>query len=238
MGPYQRAERVPGSQTLPDLHLRLPRPHELREPRKQTYLYRCHEDKCSAPRFRAEDAVATMLSAMAIVYIGLGANIGNREANLRMAIGAMTRLARIVDVSSLYETDPIGSGGGPDYYNAVAEVETGLEPIPLLRFLKGIEEEIGRRPAPSDAPRPADLDILLYDDLVLEEADLTIPHPRMYERAFVLIPLSELAPDAVHPVVSRTITELAQEGGDAGVRKLADKGWDGYAGKPQDRVRI
>jgi 2-amino-4-hydroxy-6-hydroxymethyldihydropteridine diphosphokinase len=175
---------------------------------------------------------------MPTVYIGLGANIGNREVNLRMAIGALTRLSRIAGVSSLYETDPIGTSSGADYYNAVAVVETGLEPRPLLRFLKGIEEEIGRRPAPRGAPRPADLDILLYDDLTLDEPDLTIPHPRMTERSFVLIPLAELAADVTHPVTGTTIGDLARAAGEEGVRKLSGQGWDGYAGKPQDRVRI
>jgi len=175
---------------------------------------------------------------MATVYLALGANIGNREANLRMAVRAMTRLARVIDASALYETEPVGPAQ-PAFYNAVVAIETGLEPIPLLRFLKGIEEEIGRRPGGEPwGPRPIDIDILLYDDAVLEEPALTLPHPLMAERAFVLVPLAEIAGDVVHPVLGKTIEELHRETGSDGVRKIADRGWDGVAGRPPDRVRI
>lgn len=175
---------------------------------------------------------------MATVYLALGANIGNREANLRMAIRAMTRLARVVNGSSLYETDPVGPAQ-PPFYNAAVAIDTGLDPIPLLRFLKGIEEEIGRRPGGEpQGPRPIDIDILLYGDQSIEQDGLTIPHPRMSERAFVLVPLAEFAGDVRHPVLAKTVAELARDVGDAGVRKIAERGWDGVAGVPPDRVRI
>lgn len=176
---------------------------------------------------------------MATAYIGLGANIGNREANLRMALRAMTRMARVESVSSLYETDPIGAvRDQPTFYNAACRIETGLEPESLLRFLKGIEHEIGRRPGgPIGGPRPIDLDILLYDDRVHESADLTLPHPRLAERAFVLVPLAEIAPDARHPQRDETIAQLAEALGKDGVRKIKDAGWDGVAGT-QPRVRL
>ena len=175
---------------------------------------------------------------MATVYLGLGANIGNREANLRMALRGLTRMARVEAVSSLYETDPIGSVQQPAFYNAVCRIETGLEPMSLLRFLKSLEHEIGRRPGgPTGGPRSIDLDILLYEDRVLESADLTIPHPRLAERAFVLVPLAEIAPDARHPQRNETIAKLAERVGSEGVRRIKDAGWDGVAGT-EERVRL
>jgi 2-amino-4-hydroxy-6-hydroxymethyldihydropteridine diphosphokinase len=176
---------------------------------------------------------------MATVYLGLGANIGNREANLRMALRGFTRMARVEAVSSLYETDPVGSvQDQPAFYNAVCRIETGLEPESLLRFLKTLEHEIGRRPGgQTGGPRPIDLDILLYDDRVHERADLTIPHPRLAERAFVLVPLAEITPDARHPAIGKTIAELAQAVSKDGVREIKPAGWDGVAGSEQ-RVRL
>jgi len=175
---------------------------------------------------------------VANVYLALGANIGNREANLRLALRLMTRLCRVRAASSLYETEPAEGAPPPPYYNAVCLVETGLEPLPLLRFLKGLEDEIGRRPGPPGAPRPCDLDILLYEDRVLDSPELTVPHPRHHERAFVLQPLAEIAPDARHPLLGRTIAELAAEVGGEGVRRVAERGWDGVAGQEPGRVRI
>ncbi len=199
---------------------------------------------------------------MATVYVALGANIGNREANLRMALRGIARMARVEAVSSLYESEPQGppqpvlparlladrqvSGGngvegpvlsgveGPSYYNAACRIETGLEPRPLLRFLKSLEEEIGRRPGgPRWGPRPIDLDILLYEERVVEEETLVIPHPRLAERAFVLLPLAEIAPDAQHPLLGKTAAELAKAVDAAGVKRIAGLGWDGVAGSDQ-----
>jgi 2-amino-4-hydroxy-6-hydroxymethyldihydropteridine diphosphokinase len=176
---------------------------------------------------------------MATVYIGLGANIGNREANLRMALRGLTRMARVESVSSLCETDPIGSvQDQPAFYNAACRIETGLEPESLLRFLKGLEHEIGRRPGgPVGGPRPIDLDILLYEDRVLETESLIVPHPRLPERAFVLVPLAEIAPDACHPATGKSIVELAESVPADGVRQVKPAGWDGVAGS-EGRVRL
>ena len=176
---------------------------------------------------------------MAIVYIGLGANIGNREANLRMALRGLTRMARVESVSSLFETDPIGPvSDQPAFYNAACRIQTGLEPKSLLRFLKSLEHEIGRRPGgPVGGPRPIDLDILLYDDRVHENADLMIPHPRLAERAFVLVTLAEIAPDLTHPSTGKTIADLAQAVKTDGVRQIKPAGWDGVVGR-EDRVRL
>lgn len=179
---------------------------------------------------------------MTAAYIGLGANVGNREANMAMAVRAMTRLARVLDASSLYETDPVlpeGAAPQPPYLNAAVAIETGLDPAPLVRFLQAIEHEIGRRPAAAPpAPRPIDLDLLLYGDSVCETPEATVPHPRLAERAFVLVPLAEIAAGVKHPIFGKTIGELARAVGESGVRRLKDRGWDGVAGRPQGRVRI
>jgi 2-amino-4-hydroxy-6-hydroxymethyldihydropteridine diphosphokinase len=164
------------------------------------------------------------------VYIGLGSNLGNREANLRMALRGLARLARVEAVSSLYETQAEGPPQ-PAYYNAACAIATGLEPPGLLRFLKSLEHEIGRRPAPGqNAPRVIDLDVLLWDDLVLESPGLVIPHPRLAGRPFVLTPLAEIAPEAVHPVLGQSIAQLAEKAGSEGLRLVAGRGWDGGAG--------
>src|SRR3990170_3245733 len=129
-----------------------------------------------------------------------------------MALRAMTRMAKVQAVSPLYEREPEGGAEQPPSYNAVCRIETGLEPLPLLRFLKGLEHEIGRRPAPEPAgPRPIDLDILLFDDRVVESDGLTIPHPRLAARAFVLQPLAEIAPDIMIPGTGETVSALARK---------------------------
>jgi len=171
---------------------------------------------------------------MSTVYIALGANLGNRQANLRMALRAMTRMARVQAVSSLYESEPEGGAGQPAYYNAVCRIETGLEPGPLLRFLKALEHEIGRRPtAAPAASRPIDLDILLFDDRIVDLEDLVVPHPRMAARPFVMHPLAEISPDATVPGTRETVKALAKRAGEAGLKRVADVGWDGVAGVPQ-----
>ena len=163
---------------------------------------------------------------MTTAYLALGANLGNREANLHMAISAIPRMCRVLAVSSLYETEPVPAGQ-PSFYNAAAAIETGLEPLSLLRFLKSIEEEIGRRPgAASNSPRPIDIDILLYGDETFADERLTIPHPRLAERPFMLVPLAEIAADARHPTLGKTIAQLAKAAGDKGVRQVQDAGWE------------
>lgn len=162
---------------------------------------------------------------MPVAYLGLGANIGNREENLRMGLRLLTRMARIERVSSLYETEPVGAEG-PPFYNAACEVATGLQPRALLRFLQGIEYEIGRRPGEERwGPRPVDLDLLLYGDHAIDEEELTVPHPRMHERAFVLTPLAEIAPELRIPGREETVASLAAAVDASGVRKIAEAGW-------------
>ena len=175
---------------------------------------------------------------MATVYVGLGANTGNREANLRMALRGLTRMARVEAVSSLYETDPVGPPEQPPFYNAVCRIETGLEPQSLLRFLKSLEHEIGRRPGGKRwGPRPIDLDMLLYEERIIQGEELDVPHSRLGERAFVLISLAEIAPDAIDPRQNETIAKLAQAIDTSGLSRIKDAGWDGVAGR-EGRVRL
>jgi 2-amino-4-hydroxy-6-hydroxymethyldihydropteridine diphosphokinase len=116
----------------------------------------------------------------------------------------------VVSRSSLYETAPVGETDQPPFLNNAVGVETVLSPRELLAVIKEIEKIIGRTPTYRWGPREIDIDILLYDDLVINEPGLTIPHPRMHERAFVLVPLSEIAPIAVHPVLGKSIGTLCE----------------------------
>jgi 2-amino-4-hydroxy-6-hydroxymethyldihydropteridine diphosphokinase len=134
----------------------------------------------------------------ATAYIALGANLGDAATTVMRAFEDLGKLPQttLVRRSSLYRTSPIESSG-PDYINAVAEVSTALEPHALLAGLQALEQNAGRERPYRNAPRTLDLDILLYDDLVVDSPDLVIPHPRMFERAFVLVPLAEIAPSRV-----------------------------------------
>jgi 2-amino-4-hydroxy-6-hydroxymethyldihydropteridine diphosphokinase len=162
-------------------------------------------------------------------FLGLGANLGDRRANLRAALRRIGAVARIVAVSSLYESAavvPEGEPPGPDYLNAVCAVETELPPAELLRALKAVEHDMGRdMRAPRWSARPIDIDILLYGDLALHAGDLDVPHPRLRERPFVLVPLAEIAPDVVVPGDGRTIGELAAGADLASLRHVEDPAW-------------
>lgn len=160
---------------------------------------------------------------MPTVYLGLGANLGDREANLRAARERLQeRGVELERCSSLYETEPWGVRDQPRYLNAVCRGRTALSPQELLRLAKQVERDLGRRPGVRYGPRPVDVDILLYDDLALDTPDLTIPHPRLAERGFVLVPLAELAPELVVPGLGRTVRELLEGLGESelsGVRR-------------------
>jgi 2-amino-4-hydroxy-6-hydroxymethyldihydropteridine diphosphokinase len=156
---------------------------------------------------------------MARVYLGLGTNLGEREQNLATALARLQERLRLVAVSSLYETAPWGITDQPPFLNAAVAAETDLSPAELLTFVKGVEREMGRQPSGRWGPRLIDKDKQQYGDLVLQTPDLVIPHPRLAERAFVLAPLAEIAPDAVHPVYQQTLQALLARVGREGVRK-------------------
>ena len=148
---------------------------------------------------------------MAVVYIGLGSNLGRKKANIRRAIKLLSKKKdiKILKVSSLYETEPVGYVKQDWFVNACLKAETNLSPRQLLTTLKDIEKKLKRkRKLIKWGPRTIDLDILLYDNLRLKTKDLVIPHPEMHKRAFVLIPLMELEPNLIHPTKRKSILEL------------------------------
>ncbi len=145
---------------------------------------------------------------MSVVYLALGTNLGDREENLRRALTALAPEVRVETSSPVYETRAKYVREQPPFYNAVLKAETDLQPRALLTFLKDIETECGRMPSVRYGPRAIDLDILLYGDSTVESEALTSPHPRMHERAFVLAPLADIAPEAIHPIFKKTVREL------------------------------
>ena len=140
------------------------------------------------------------------VYLGLGSNMGDRQDNLDRALGFLSPRLRIEKVSSVYDTEPIGNVNQPRFLNLVCQVYTRLAPSELLTLAKGIEKKLGRVFDRPNTPRPIDIDILFYGDQVIETPELIIPHPRLTERAFVLIPLA----DMVHPVDGKTVKQLLE----------------------------
>jgi 2-amino-4-hydroxy-6-hydroxymethyldihydropteridine diphosphokinase len=152
---------------------------------------------------------------MARAFVGLGANLGDPVAQITWALAELAKLdgTRVVRASSLYQTAPLGHTDQPDFVNAVALLDTGLAPRALLDALLGIEQAAGRERTFRDAPRRLDLDLLLYADQAIEAPGLVVPHPRMHERAFVLAPLVEIAPDATIPGRGRAADLLRAVGG-------------------------
>ncbi|MCW4010500.1 MAG: 2-amino-4-hydroxy-6-hydroxymethyldihydropteridine diphosphokinase [Candidatus Bathyarchaeota archaeon] len=148
---------------------------------------------------------------MVKAYIALGSNIGDREGNLRSAFENLEAKMTVLKGSSIYETKPMYLENQEWFLNCAVEVETELTPRQLLEFLKSIEKEFGRKVVERNGPRIIDLDILFYGNQIVTEDDLKIPHPRIQERAFVLVPLAEIAPQLVHPIIQKTITELLAE---------------------------
>ena len=142
-------------------------------------------------------------------YLGLGRNRGERRENLFQCHAALNRVgARVIKYSSVYETQPVGDMDQPWYLNQVVEIDSELEPDKLLNTIKQIEREMGRNPLQSGKPRPMDIDILLAEDRIVHSSELQIPHPRLHERNFVLIPLKEIAPDIMHPILKLEIKAI------------------------------
>lgn len=151
------------------------------------------------------------------IYLALGTNLGDRLENFRRAYLSLAPEVTITASSPVYQTPPWGYTDQPDFLNQVIQAETELEPQELITFLKRLEWELGRRPGLPNGPRPIDLDLLFYDELVLETDRLTIPHPRMAGRGFVLVPLADLAPELRHPVFGQTIREMLAECDQTGI---------------------
>jgi 2-amino-4-hydroxy-6-hydroxymethyldihydropteridine diphosphokinase len=165
---------------------------------------------------------------MADAYLSLGANLGDRAATLRRAVSDLATLGTVTRVSSLYETDPVGYVDQPNFLNAVVALATGLEPLDLLAGTSAIEQAHGRERSFKNAPRTLDIDILFYDDRTIAERQLVVPHPRLVERAFVLVPLAEIAPDLPHPALGATVRDLLTQLSDeerSGVRLFTAPNW-------------
>ena len=149
---------------------------------------------------------------MTTIYIGIGANLGDREHNCLKALGELEKRGiKVTKKSSRYETEPWGVRDQPKFINMAVEADTDLTPGEVLETIKEIEKKLGRRETHRWGPRIIDLDILLYDDMVVDEPGLKIPHPHMHERDFVLTPLSEIAPGAIHPLLKKTVREMLSE---------------------------
>lgn len=156
------------------------------------------------------------------ILLALGTNLGDRWANLRRAVRALARLMVVERVSPVYETAPWGIADQPEFLNLCLSATTTLAPEPLLAALKGLEARLGRRPGRRWGPRLIDMDLLFYDDLIWQGGGLSLPHPRLAERAFVLAPLADIAPGFRHPQSGLTVAEMAAAVDMTAVRQLAE----------------
>jgi len=143
-----------------------------------------------------------------IVYLALGSNIGDRLENLKEAIAALPPQMVVKAKSHVYETLPWGYEDQPKFLNQALKAQTYVEPEPLLKHIKRLEIALGRKASFPNGPRLIDIDILFYDDLVLNTSALTLPHPHLHERGFVLLPLMDIAPDLIHPVTKKSVREM------------------------------
>ena len=142
------------------------------------------------------------------VYLGLGSNMGDRRNNLERALQLLSQKIKLVLVSPIYDTAPVGNICQERFLNLVCEAITSLSSVELLAFIKEIEVDMGRQPGYPNSPRPIDIDILFYGEQIINTPELIIPHPRLTLRAFVLIPLADIAPDFVHPVGGKRIKQM------------------------------
>lgn len=146
-----------------------------------------------------------------IVYLALGSNMGNRLSNLKAAVLNLTPQMTVKQKSSVYETPPWGFTEQDAFLNQVVKVTTYLEPEALLRHLKRMETALGRVPNFQNGPRVIDIDILFFDIMIINTPPLVVPHPRLHERAFVLVPLAEIEPDFIHPILQRPINKILED---------------------------
>ena len=160
---------------------------------------------------------------MAIIFLALGTNLGDRLAHLRAALDAFPPDIRVLAQSRIYETPAWGYEQQPAFLNMVLKAETELSPEALLARLKKLEGDLGRTPTFRWGPRLIDIDILFYDGITLDSPGLTIPHPRLHERAFVLVPLFDVAPDLVHPRLGQTVRQLLAEVDASGIHSYAEE---------------
>lgn len=159
-----------------------------------------------------------------IVYLALGSNLGDRLANLKQAIASLSPQIEVKAKSRVYETPPWGYTDQPAFLNQVLKGNTYVEPGPLLKHLKRLEVALGRVPSFQNGPRLIDIDILFYDELVLDTPPLILPHPSLHERGFVLLPMMYIAPDLVHPVKKKSIRELIASCDVSGIREFVPTG--------------
>src|SRR5688572_22338556 len=156
-----------------------------------------------------------------IVYLALGSNLGNRLANLKQAVAALSPQMEMKAKSHVYETPPWGYEDQPKFLNQVIKVKTYLEPEPLFKHVKHLEVALGRKASFQNGPRLIDIDLLFYDDLVLNTTSLIIPHPRLHERGFVLLPLMDIDPELVHPGNKKSVREMVTLSNMEGIEKFA-----------------
>lgn len=153
-------------------------------------------------------------------FLSLGSNLGDRRKNLFFALRALEeRGVAVLKISSLYQTEPVGDREQPWFFNLAVEVSASLNPEDMLGLIQTIERKLGRGPDKRGGPRPIDIDILLAGDQIIQSERLTIPHPRLHERNFVLRPLEEISPEAIHPVLGMRIKDLRTLSGDLSVVK-------------------
>ena len=156
-----------------------------------------------------------------IVYLALGSNLGDRQENLKQAVASLPPQMDVKAKSHVYETPPWGFEDQPRFLNPVVKAQTYLQPEPLLKHIKRLEVALGRKATFRNGPREIDIDILMYDDIILNTPILTLPHPHMHERGFVLLPMMDIAPDLVHPLTGKSVREMLISCNLGGIKQVA-----------------